>query len=77
METTQRISLCSYLYLKLAKTSSFSYYLLWFFFYKLGEQEGGTGSARRWRRAGTGVGKGEVGREMGRRMTMVQIYSCM
>jgi hypothetical protein len=25
-------------------------YLLCFFFYKIGEQEGGTGSAQRWRR---------------------------
>jgi hypothetical protein len=29
---------------------SFSYYLLCFFFYKIGEQEGGTGSA--WRGGG-------------------------
>jgi hypothetical protein len=50
METTQRISLYSYLYLKLAKTPSFSYYLLCFFFYKIGKQEGGTGST--WRQRG-------------------------
>jgi hypothetical protein len=44
METTQEISLCSYLCLKLAKTPGFSY-LLCFFFYKVREQEGGAGSA--------------------------------
>jgi hypothetical protein len=63
METTQRNSLCSYLYLKLAKKSHFSFYLLCSFFYKIGEQEGGSGSAwvggglapvggRRWPRKG-------------------------
>jgi hypothetical protein len=45
METTQGIYLCSYLYLKLAKIPFFTYYHLCFFFYKIGEQEGGTGSA--------------------------------
>jgi hypothetical protein len=48
MDTTQGISLCSCLYLKLAKTSCFSFYLLCFFFYKIREQEGGTSSALRW-----------------------------
>jgi hypothetical protein len=43
METTQGISLCSYLYLKLAKMPCFSSYVLWVFFYKIGEQEGQTG----------------------------------
>jgi hypothetical protein len=47
METTQRISLYSYLYLKLAKKPCFSNYLLWFFFYKIGELEGRTVSVRR------------------------------
>jgi hypothetical protein len=51
METTQGNSLCSYLYLKLANPSCFSIYHLCFFFYKIGEQEGPTGSAR-----GLGVG---------------------
>jgi hypothetical protein len=46
METTQGNSLCRYLYLKLAKMLCFSFYLLWFFFYKIGEQEGRTGSGR-------------------------------
>jgi hypothetical protein len=46
IETTQGISLCSYLYLKLAKTPCFSFAFLYFFFYKIGEQEGRTGSAR-------------------------------
>jgi hypothetical protein len=45
METTQGNSLCNYLYLKLAKTSCFSFYLLCFSFYKIGKQEAGTGSA--------------------------------
>jgi hypothetical protein len=45
METTQRISLYSYLYLKQAKTPCF--YLLCFFFYKIGAQEGRAGSAPR------------------------------
>jgi hypothetical protein len=40
METIQGISLYSYLYLKLAKTPCFSYYLFWFFSYKIGEQKG-------------------------------------
>jgi hypothetical protein len=47
MATTQRISLYSYLYLKPTKTSCFSYYLLCFFFNKIGEQEGKKGSACR------------------------------
>jgi hypothetical protein len=38
METTQGNSLCSYLYLKLAKMSCFSFYLFSFYFYKVGEQ---------------------------------------
>jgi hypothetical protein len=41
METTQGNSPCSYLYLKLAETSCFSFYLLSFFFYKIREQDGG------------------------------------
>jgi hypothetical protein len=49
METTQGISLHSYLYLKLAKMPCFSYYFLFFFFNKIRELEGKIGSARRWR----------------------------
>jgi hypothetical protein len=45
METTQKKALCSYLYLKPAKTSCFFFYLLSFFFYKIGEQEDRTGFA--------------------------------
>jgi hypothetical protein len=48
METTQGISFYSYLYLKLAKTPCFSYYLLCFFFYKIREQKGGRDYAWRW-----------------------------
>jgi hypothetical protein len=47
METTQGNSLGSYLYLTLAKTSCFSFYLLCFLFCKIRKQEGRTGSA--WR----------------------------
>jgi hypothetical protein len=44
-EIIQGISLYSYLYLKLAKGQCFSsYYFLCFFLYKIGEQEGRTGS---------------------------------
>jgi hypothetical protein len=52
METTQEISLQNYLYLKLAKMLCFSYYLPWFFFNKIGEQEGRTGTSQRWGRWG-------------------------
>jgi hypothetical protein len=48
MEAMLGISLYSYPYLKLPKTLCLSYYLLCFFFYKIREQEGGTGSA--WKR---------------------------
>jgi hypothetical protein len=48
MEATLRISLYSYLYLKLAKTLCLSYYLLCFPFNKIGEQEGETGSTWKW-----------------------------
>jgi hypothetical protein len=46
METTQENSLCSYLYLKLAKrhVSRFIFYV--FFLYKIREEKGGTGSVR-------------------------------
>jgi hypothetical protein len=46
METTQGISLYSYLYLKLAKNAVFSYYLLCFLFNNTGKQEGETDSAQ-------------------------------
>jgi hypothetical protein len=46
MEAILGISLYSYLYLKLAKMLCLSYYLLCFLFNKVGEQEGGTGSAQ-------------------------------
>jgi hypothetical protein len=48
MEVTLGISLYSYLYLKKAKTLCLSYYLLCFLFNKIGEQEGRTGSVRKW-----------------------------
>jgi hypothetical protein len=46
METTQRISLYRYLYPKLPKTA-FKKLSFMVFFYKIGEQEGGTVSALR------------------------------
>jgi hypothetical protein len=54
MEAMLGISLYSYPYLKLAKTSCSSYYLLCFFFYKTEKQEGRTGSAQRWGVGGRG-----------------------
>jgi hypothetical protein len=39
MGTTRGNALCSYLYLKLAKPSCFSFYLFYFFFYKIREQD--------------------------------------
>jgi hypothetical protein len=45
MEAMLGISLYSYLYLILAKTLCFSYYLLCLLFNKIREQEGRTGSA--------------------------------
>jgi hypothetical protein len=45
METTQGNSLCTYRQFKLAKTSCFSFYLLCFFIYKIGEREGEPGFA--------------------------------
>jgi hypothetical protein len=68
METTQGIFLCGYLYLTLAKTSCFSFYLLCFFFYKIREQEGRTGLGEGWH-----SWKGRGGGERGRRMNTVQI----
>jgi hypothetical protein len=59
METTQGISLYSYLHLKLAKTLCFSY-LLCFFFKKIGAQEGGTGSSQRWVAGGGGQNNAHV-----------------
>jgi hypothetical protein len=68
METTQVTSLCIYLYLKLAKMPYFSNYVL-FFFYKIREEEGATGSG-----GGVGTGwRGEVVGKRGWRVNMVQI----
>jgi hypothetical protein len=60
---------------KLAKTPCFSYYLLCFFFYKTGEQEGRTGSAQAGlgRRGRAGLVPAGGGGERGRRMNIVQI----
>jgi hypothetical protein len=66
MEATLRISLYSYLYPKLAKMLCLSYYLLSFFFNKIIEEEGRTGSSWGW---GWGVGR------MGRGSTN-NVYTC-
>jgi hypothetical protein len=47
MEATLGISLYSYLCLKVAKMLCLSFYCLCFLFTKIGEQEGGTGSAQK------------------------------
>jgi hypothetical protein len=47
METKLGISLYSYLYLKLVKILCLSYYLLYFLFNKIRDQEGRTGSDRK------------------------------
>jgi hypothetical protein len=65
----------SYLYLRLAKTSCFSFYRLSFFFFKIGEQEGGTGFG------GGTAGRGKVAGKVGRRINTVQkmgthVYKC-
>jgi hypothetical protein len=57
MEITQGNSLCSYLYLKQAKMSCFSFYLFSFIFYKIGDQEGETSPAQRGELAPVGVGR--------------------
>jgi hypothetical protein len=48
MEATLGISQNSYIYPKLAKMPCLSYYLLCFLFNKIGEEEGGKGSAWKW-----------------------------
>jgi hypothetical protein len=69
METTQGNSLCSHLYLKLAKTL-FLILVLWFFFYKIRAQEGRTRWGGGW--GLTSVGGGGGREERGRRMKVVQ-----
>jgi hypothetical protein len=60
MEISQGNSLCSQLYLKLAKMSFFSFFLVSFFFYKIRGQAGGTGIIKKIRlhvltKKGTGI----------------------
>jgi hypothetical protein len=59
---TKGISLCSYLYLKLAKIPCSLYYLSWIFL------------AQSRTRRGWHQWEGRGGRERGKRMNMVQIY---
>jgi hypothetical protein len=47
VEAMLEISLYRYFYFKLAKPLCLSYYFLCFLFNKIGEQEGGTGSAQK------------------------------
>jgi hypothetical protein len=49
MEAMLGIFLYSYLYLKLAKNAIFLIISYVFFSNKIGEQDGGTGSAQKWR----------------------------
>jgi hypothetical protein len=58
MRTTQGNSLCSHLYVKLARMSCFSFHLLSIFFYKIGEQEGRIGRTE-GREAESGGREGE------------------
>jgi hypothetical protein len=77
METTQGISLCTYLYLKLAKMSCFSMFC--FLFCKIGKQESGTGFAQGgcwgcWHQC-----EERGSRKRGRKVNVVQImctYAC-
>jgi hypothetical protein len=55
MEAMLGISLYNCLHLKLTKKLCLSYYLLWFLFNKIGEQEGGTCSAREQGKKGKGT----------------------
>jgi hypothetical protein len=57
MEMPRRNSLYSYLYLKVAKMSYFSFCLFSFFFYEIGGKEGKTGSAQWGGMALMGLGK--------------------
>jgi hypothetical protein len=80
LEAAQEISLYSYLHLKLAKTSCFSFYLLWFLFYKIREQVGWTGSAQ-WERGWWPQWEMRGDRERDRRMNMMwtmytHVYKC-
>jgi hypothetical protein len=56
MEISQGNSLCSYLYLKQAKMCTL-FYLFSFFFYKTGDEEGGTSPAQGGRLAPVGEGR--------------------
>jgi hypothetical protein len=60
IEAMLRITLYSYLYLKLAK-NCVSYYLICFLFKKIREQKEGTGSAWKWEQVWR---KGEVAQTM-------------
>jgi hypothetical protein len=68
METTRGISLCSYLYLKLAKTPCSYYDILCFLFYKIGEKVGKNRFGERMSST-----RESGGRERSRSMNMVQI----
>jgi hypothetical protein len=48
VKLSQGNSLCRFHYLKQAKMPPFSVYLLSFFFYNIGEEEGGTVPAWSW-----------------------------
>jgi hypothetical protein len=65
IEVSQGNSLCRYLYLKQTKMSCFPFNLLSFAFYKVGEQEGGTGPG--WQGRGWHQWEGGSDGERGRR----------
>jgi hypothetical protein len=68
MQATLGISLYSYLLPKLAKMPCLSYYLLYFLFNKIGEEEGGTRSA--WKQGLGGGGWGWEGSDIN------NVYTC-
>jgi hypothetical protein len=70
MEKTKGNSLCSCLYLKLAKTPCFSFYLLGFFFYEIEEQRVEWVLPRGW---GWHQWEGGGVRQGGKKVNMVQI----
>jgi hypothetical protein len=65
MVKIQGLSLCSHIYLKLAKLPCSPYFFYVFFFYKIIAQDGVTGSAWWWV---LDWGCGEVGRKMAQKM---------
>jgi hypothetical protein len=73
MELSQGNYLCNYLYLQQAKMSCFAFYFFLFFFYKIVELEGRTGTAR----GGVGTsGRGELAGKEDRRVQKMCTHAC-